>query len=242
MHCVTRLGMSVPSLKFIAVGGAPVSATLLAQAEQMGLPVFQGYGMTECGSVVCLNTPADNRPGSVGRPLPHISVRVDEQGQIIIGNIRFAGYIGQADSSGLHEWPSGDLGRVDDNGYVYITARQHSAYSTAYGRNVSPEWVESELDSAPIIAQSSVFGEGKKHNIAVIVPASANTPDNEIRSSIEQANARLPDYARIANWVRAEQPFTTQNQQRAPAGSLRRERIYLAYQHRIEPLFSGTQA
>jgi len=242
MHCVTRLGMSVPSLKFIAVGGAPVSATLLAQAEQMGLPVFQGYGMTECGSVVCLNTPADNRRGSVGKPLPHVTVRIDDQGQIIIGDAHFSGYIGRPDSQRLQEWPSGDLGRIDEDGYVYVTARQHSAYSTAYGRNVAPEWVESELDSAAIIAQSSVFGAGKQHNIAVIVPVSSDIPDSEIGSSIKQANTRLPDYARIANWVRAEQPFCVQNQQRAAAGNLCREQIYLAYQHRIEPLFSGTQA
>ena len=242
IHCVARLGLSAPSLKFIAVGGAPVSTTLLTQAEQLGLPVFQGYGMTECSSVVCLNTPANNHPGSVGKPLPHISVRLDEQGQIIIGNINFAGYIGQPESAGQQQWPSGDLGRIDAEGYVYVTARQHSAYSTAYGRNVAPEWVESELESAPLIAQSSVFGEGQSHNIAVIVAASADTPDSEIRISIEQANTRLPDYARVANWVRAEQPFTIHNQQRAPARSLRRAQIYHAYQHRIEPLFSETSA
>src|SRR5690606_12402964 len=72
------------SLRFVAVGGAAVSVDLLARAESLGLPVFEGYGLSECASVVCLNTPDARRRGSVGRPLPHARVRVADDGQIMV--------------------------------------------------------------------------------------------------------------------------------------------------------------
>lgn len=240
LHCVANYGLNVQSLKFVAVGGAPISTTVLDRAKALGLPVFQGYGMTECGSVVCINTPAENQIGSVGKPLPHVSMRIDEQGQIVIQGVDFLGYANQSDSGKEQEWPSGDLGYIDDAGFIHVTGRIQSSYSTAYGRNVAPEWVESELESEMIIAQSSVFGAGHNHNVAVIVPAISTLKDEHLASIIAQVNQRLPDYARVKWWVRANQPFSPANGQRSVSGSLRREQIYSDYQDSIEPLFTGT--
>ena len=238
LHCRATLKLDTQSLQFIAVGGAPLSKTLLMQAEQLGLPVFQGYGMTECGSVVCLNTPSENRPGSVGKPLPHIKIHADKHKQLIITGLNFPGYANQAGSAVDGKWTTGDLGYVDDDGFVYVTARKHSTYSTAFGRNVSPEWVESELDSEAVIAQSVVFGAGQKHNIAVVVGARPDIDNTLIDQSIAQANQRLPDYARIASWIRAEQPFSELNQQRSAAGTLQRTQIYRDYHASIESKFT----
>ena len=88
-------GWTAPdSLRFIAVGGAPVSRVLLEQAAQLGLPVFQGYGLSEAASVVCLNTRQANRPGSVGRPLPHGRIALNEDGEVLVkGPNLFSGYL-----------------------------------------------------------------------------------------------------------------------------------------------------
>ena len=83
-----------PSLKFVAVGGASVAVELLERAAAVGLPVYEGYGLSECASVVCLNTPAARRPGSVGRPLPHARVRVDADGQLMVSGVTMRGYLG----------------------------------------------------------------------------------------------------------------------------------------------------
>lgn len=238
LHCRANLQLDTQSLQFIAVGGAPLSKTLLMQAEHLGLPVFQGYGMTECGSVVCLNTPSENRPGSVGKPLSHIKIHADEQSQLIITGLSFPGYANQAGSAVDGTWATGDLGYIDDDGFVYVTARKHSTYSTAFGRNVSPEWVESELDSEAVIAQSVVFGAGRKHNVAVIVGIQQDIDNTLIDQGITLANQRLPDYARIASWIRAKQPFSVLNQQRSAAGTLQRTQIYRDYHASIESKFT----
>jgi long-chain acyl-CoA synthetase len=242
MFCVEHLALDVASLQFIAVGGAPISIHLLDRAQAMGLPVFQGYGMTECGSVVCLNMPGCNRAGSVGKPLPHIAIRIGKQGEIIVRGADFNGYTKQAVRDTENEWATGDLGYFDDSGFLYVTARKSSTYSTAYGRNVAPEWVESELDSEVVIAQSAVFGEGQKHNVSVLVPIAPEIDNAQLDFSVEKANQRLPDYAQIGAWARAGSAFELSNGQQSPAGSLRREQIYHDYRGTIQQLFIEVQA
>ena len=122
-----------------------------------------------------------------------------------------------------------------------MTARKSSAYSTAYGRNVAPEWVESELHSEAAIAQSAVFGAGQKHNISVLVPIMLEIDNAQLARSVEKANQRLPDYAQITSWVRAASAFDIAKRQRSPAGSLQRAEIYNDYQNTFDQLFNGTQ-
>jgi acyl-CoA synthetase (AMP-forming)/AMP-acid ligase II len=111
-------GWPVPgSLKFVAVGGAAVSVDLLARAEAVGLPVFEGYGLSECASVVCLNTPDARRRGSVGRPLPHASVRLADDGQIMV-RVRHARLSRDTPRRAGEEWATATW-RDDADGYVY---------------------------------------------------------------------------------------------------------------------------
>lgn len=241
VFCVNNLGLDIASLKYVAVGGAPVSKQLLDQARELGLPIFQGYGMTECASVVCLNKPGQDQTGSVGMPLPHLSIRIDDNGEIIVRDADFVGYTNQPERPSIKEWATGDLGYFDDSGFLYVSARKSSAYSTAYGRNVAPEWVESELDAEAVIAQSAVFGEGQRHNISVLVPIMPAIDNAQLARSVEKVNQRLPDYAQISAWTRAEAAFDISNGQRSPAGALRREKIYADYYDTIEQLFIETQ-
>jgi long-chain acyl-CoA synthetase len=237
IHCVENFALETRSLQYIAVGGAPISRKLLDHASRLGLPAFQGYGLTECGSVVCLNTLQSNRSGSVGKPLPHIKISIDNQGEIIIGGVDFAGYTNQPASHPKTEWATGDLGYFDEQGFLYVTARKSSAYSTAYGRNIAPEWVESELDGEAVIAQSVVFGEGQKQNVSVIVPIASEIDNAQLAQGVENANQRLPDYAQVGAWIRADSDFNHFNRQRSPSGALQRKQIYFTYQNAIEQLF-----
>jgi long-subunit acyl-CoA synthetase (AMP-forming) len=233
-------GCSPPdALRFAAVGGAPVSPRLLQRALAVGLPVFEGYGLSECSSVVCLNTPAANRPGSVGRPLPHSAVTIATDGEVVVQTSGFAGYLGEAVSS-AGAWPTGDLGELDDDGFLHLRGRRRHVFITAYGRNVSPEWVERELTLEPSIAQAVVFGEARPFNVAIIVRA-AGAADKDIEQAIDGVNHALPDYARVSRWIVAESAFAPKNGMLTGTGRLRRDAIAVHYRDIIDSLYIEAQ-
>lgn len=231
-----RAGAPVPrTLRSLAVGGAPVSPTLLAAARALGLPLYEGYGLSECASVVAVNRPSADRIGSVGQPLPHVTLAFAADGEILIGGIRWLGYLdggGAAPHAG--EWiATGDLGCMDEDGYLHVTGRKKNIFITSFGRNVAPEWVERELVSKPAIAQAAIFGEARPFNTAVIVPRRDASQDS-IAQALEAANEDLPDYARIGAWIAASEPFSIANGLATPNGRLRRRAIYEAYARQID--------
>lgn len=235
-------GPPVPEhLRFLAVGGAPVSKTLLRRAESLGLPVFQGYGLSECASVVAVNGPDGNRLDSVGKPLPHLQVAIAGHGEILVKGPLFLGYLGEGEIDPGAFLPTGDIGRLDEEGYLYVTARKKSLFITAFGRNVSPEWVEHELSLEPAIAQAAVYGEGRPWNSAVIVSSLAATDEGgrRIDAAVENANRRLPDYARLRRWIAADEPFTPANRQWSAAGQPRRDEIRKVYGERLDALYES---
>ncbi len=198
----------LPTLKFVAVGGAHVGSSAIATARLAGLPAFEGYGLSEAGSVQTLNLPHADRPGSAGRPLPHARVRIDADGEVWAAGSLMLGYLG-ADRPALPAWlATGDLGRVDADGFLHIEGRRRNVLITSFGRNVSPEWVESALQASPAIAHAVVFGDGQPALGAVLWPARAPAGDDELAQAVAHANERLPDYARIARWLRGRSPFT----------------------------------
>lgn len=227
-----EMGAALPQyLRFVAVGGAPVAERLLQRAQQLGLPVFEGYGLSECASVVTLNTPSANRLGSVGRPLPHVRLRFGDDNEVWVDGAGFLGYLGQA--APPQPWPTGDLGYLDAEGYLHLTGRKKSQFITSFGRNVSPEWVERELALQPAIAQAAVFGEAKPFNVAVVVPRHA---DADIEAALQAANRALPDYAALATYVLAT-PFSLANGQLTANGRLKRAAIHAAYADQIETIY-----
>jgi long-subunit acyl-CoA synthetase (AMP-forming) len=219
-------GHALPdSLKFIAVGGAPVAANLLEEAAALGLPVFEGYGLSECGSVVCLNTPQASRLGSVGRALPHVSVARDRRGELRVSGWLMSGYLGDTHFHGPHEIATGDLAEVDADGYVYIRGRLRNLFITSFGRNVSPEWIERELAHEPAIRHALAIGEGRPDVRALVCPAKPELAQTAIAQAVERANGRLPDYARVRHVVRMPETPTLSNGLLTANGRLRRERI-----------------
>jgi long-subunit acyl-CoA synthetase (AMP-forming) len=221
-------------LKLVAVGGGRVSPAALARAERVGLPVYEGYGLTECASVVALNTPAARRVGSVGRPLPHAAVTIDAHGEIHVAGAAASGYAGSAHAP--RSIATGDLGYLDAEGFLHVTGRRKNLFITSFGRNVSPEWVEAELCEEPVIAQAAVFGEARPWNVAVIVAAPGAQPA-QIRAAIDAANRRLPDYARVGDWLAAPRPFTPANGELTLNGRNRRAAIELRYRRELDALY-----
>ena len=225
------------SLRFVAVGGAPVSVGLLERAEAAGLPVFEGYGLSECASVVCLNTPQARRRGSVGKPLPHARVRVADDGQIMVSGVTMHGYLGQPPRRAGEEWATGDLGEIDADGYVYVRGRLRNIYITSLGRNVAPEWVEREIVQQPGIRSVMVHGEARPYAVALVVPSDATVTDADVAAAIAAANQRLPDYAQVRRWARAPEPFTFQNGLLTSNGRLRRAEILARHGALLAPLY-----
>ncbi|MFZ0107141.1 MAG: AMP-binding protein [Thiobacillus sp.] len=230
-------GAALPaSLRFIAVGGGRVAPALLRRAERLGLPVYEGYGLSECASVVCLNTPGARRIGSVGRPLPHVEVRIGATGAVLVRGPRMLAYLGEVPLQ--DEWlDSGDLGHFED-GFLILHGRRKHQFITAYGRNVNPEWVESELVQQSPIAQAWLHGEALPANVAVLVPRRADLPDSALQAAVEAVNRELPDYARIHHWLRADEAFTAFNGFATANGRLRREALLSRYRDAIAGLMA----
>jgi len=233
-HVATR------GLRFVAVGGAAVSPALIDEARALGLPVHQGYGLSEAISVVALEVPGARRRGSVGRPLPNRGVRIGADGEVLVEAPGFLGYLGAPETDG-GPWSTGDLGRLDADGFLYIEGRKRSAYATGFGRNLAPEWVEGELMAHRTIAQAAVFGAGRPFNAAVIVPGRSADPA-ALETAVEAINAKLPDYARIGRWVVAAEPFTPHNGLAGPSGAVQRAAVLDHYRNAIERLYDGDQS
>ncbi len=231
-------GVPIPArLRFVAVGGAAVSRRLLERAAELEFPVYEGYGLSEFASVVCLNRLHAQRLGSVGKPLGHIDIKIAKDGEVLIRGNLFSGYLGEADAESEDGWwHSGDIGYLDDEGFLHLQGRRRHIFITAFGRNVSPEWVERELVLEPAILQAAVFGEARPWNCGVILPA-PNADASAVEAAITRVNALLPDYARISRWLPADAPFGLQNGQLSGTGRLRREAIFQHYHERIDALY-----
>jgi long-chain acyl-CoA synthetase len=130
--------VALPGPRLVAVGGAAVGAATIAAARATGLAAYEGYGLTECGSVQTLNLPGADRPGSAGRPLPHASVRIGPSGEVEVLGAPMLGYLGAPDSAPAGWWSTGDLGRIDEDGFLHLSGRHGNLLITAFGRNVSP--------------------------------------------------------------------------------------------------------
>jgi long-subunit acyl-CoA synthetase (AMP-forming) len=177
-------------LRFAAVGGARVSEALLQRAQRAGVPVYEGYGLSECASVVCLNRPSARRHGSVGQPLPHVQVRLADDGEVLVKGSTLLGYLGEASHS-AEWWPSGDLGEFDAEGFLYLKGRKKHQFVTSFGRNVNPEWVEAELTQRGLIAQAFVWGEAMPSNWPMPLPRPM-PPCRSMRGSVTGAASINP--------------------------------------------------
>ncbi|MEE2789523.1 MAG: AMP-binding protein [Myxococcota bacterium] len=167
-----RLGLRRCRLPYS--GAAPISPDLLTWFHGIGVPIYEGFGQTESAGLISMNLPGQVRIGSVGRALPGTQVRLADDGEVLAsGPHVFAGYLHNdeatqrtVDESGwLH---TGDIGRLDDDGYLYITGRKKEIIITAGGKNLSPEKIENALKMSPFIKESVAIGDRRKFVSALI--------------------------------------------------------------------------
>lgn len=234
-------GTSLPeSLRFVAVGGGVVGHSLLQRAEACGIPAFEGYGLTETCSVAALNSPAANKIGSVGRPLPHCSIRIGPDSEVFVVGSGMTAYLSD-ESPAESEIATGDIGEIDQDGFLFIRGRKKNVIVSSFGRNLSPEWVEASLASAPSITQAALFGDGRPFNVAVVVPAAGATID-DIGRDVASTNNALPDYARVRRWIFASGNFSAADGTLTRNGRIVRSTVQSLYQQQIDDCFDDLLA
>jgi long-chain acyl-CoA synthetase len=235
-----RQGWRPPAtLRLVAVGGARVPVTLLESARALGIPAYEGYGLSECASVVSLNVPGSDRPGSCGKPLPHLQVEIVD-GEICVAGNAMLGYAGEPGSWGQGRIATGDLGSLDDDGFLVISGRRKNLLISSYGRNISPEWVESEALLGGTLGECVVYGDGQPWCAALLSPRDPEAGDEAIQQAVDRCNARLPDYARIRRWIRLPVPLADSEGLLTPNARPRRKAIAAKYRALIDNLFNET--
>ena len=182
-----------------------------------------------------LNLPSQEKIGSVGKPLPHLHIIISEAGEIVIEGQSMLGYLGELNQP-LDRIHTGDLGYIDEDGYIFVSGRKNNKIVSSFGRNISPEWVEANLTASAVISQIAVFGEARPSLSAVVV--SASNSNQEIQEAIDECNKSLPDYAQIRQWVSAEQPFMPNNNLLTNNGRLKRRNIEKVYQRQLADLYA----
>lgn len=225
-------------LKFFISGGAPIDPKMIQEFAFLGIPIYQGYGLTETSPILTVNTPSQNKIGAVGRPIPGVQIKI-EKGEILARgpNIMKGYYKNPEETSEVlkNGWfHTGDLGFFDSEGFLHISGRLKNVIVTRGGKNVYPEEVEEELCRSPWIKETCVIGlkketkgfTGDEQVYAIIVPnleamasfqvqinnpkESAPQPEAKISDEIKVTNTRLADYKRIRGFeIWNELPKTT---------------------------------
>ena len=253
------------NFRMIISGSSSLNKSILRFLLNIGLPVFEGYGMTECSPVVSANCKQAIKPGSIGRPLPHLEVRIGECSEIQIrGESVFKGYHNRPDlnakaftEDGFYH--SGDQGFFDDNGYLYFTGRIKELLKTSTGKYVSPNPIELEIIRHPLVEQALVIANDRKFASAIIWlnPVGARRmlkPQNEdydvenalksplvrdaINRHIEHVNEKLNHWEQIRKWTLIGDELTIESGLLTPTLKIRRTVAEQRYAEQIEKMYS----
>ncbi len=207
-------------IRIMWTGMAPIKRATLDFFARMRLPLYEAYGLTECGAITS-NTPAHNRRGSVGRPVVEGSVFLANDGEIMVRqqHLQTTGYLEcDANEQALtyvepNVVATGDIGRFDDDGFLYLIGRKKEIIITTQGFKTHPETLEALIDRCPEIERSVVFGNAMPYLVALISIQEPRTERVEalIRKSIDQLNTELTPAGRIARFVITTEQFTRDN-------------------------------
>jgi long-subunit acyl-CoA synthetase (AMP-forming) len=233
-------GWKAPAeLEFIAVGGSKVSEKLILQARAVGLPVYQGYGLSECGSVVSINKRNNKVIHSCGQVLSHVSVAIVDGELIVEGNV-FLGYINDEKSWYPTKVNTGDIAKLA-NDVIEIIGRKKNIIINSYGRNISPEWIESEIMSSGVFQQAVVLGDGKPFCIAILVPLNCNMPAHDIEQIMAEVNKVLPGYAQVKYQVNLTSPMSVEGGLFTTNGRPKRHVIAKHFQKEISNIYKKSK-
>jgi long-chain acyl-CoA synthetase len=247
-------------------GGGPLSKEIAEFFWAVGVPVFQGYGLTETSPVVSANYPGTNKVGTVGKPITNVHVRIAEDGEILVqGRCVMKGYYERPDATKAvisdDGWLStGDIGRLDDQGYLYVTDRKKDLFKTAAGKFVAPQPIENLLKTSPLISNAVLVGDARRFIAALLVPNFANVESAAraegrtfssydeiaadpwvhglIEKEVAQINSKLAQYEMIKKFALLDHDFTFDGGQLTYTLKLKRRVIAERYTQLIEGLYA----
>ena len=162
-------------VEFFISGGAPLGRELAEWYADIGIRIHEGYGLTETSPVIAVNTPNAHRVGSVGKPLGNVEVRIAEDGEILVrGPSVFGAYWNKPQETReafVDDWfKTGDIGRIDEDGFLYVTDRKKDLLKTSGGKFIAPQPIESSFKHYPWIAEAIVIGDKRKFPAVLIIP------------------------------------------------------------------------
>lgn len=232
-------------------GGAPLGERLAHFYRGIGVTVLEGYGLTETTAALCVNAPGHQRVGTVGRPFPHTEVKVAADGELLFrGPQVFTGYwqndAATADALDPEGWfATGDLGDVDDDGYVRITGRKKEIIVTAGGKNVAPAVLEDRVRANPYVSQCLVVGDGKPF-VAALVTIDREAWDGdlddpaleaEVQKAVDDANSQVSQAESIRKFVILPEDWTEENGYLTPSFKVKRNAVLRDLHDTIEAVF-----
>lgn len=256
-------------LRLIFSGGAPLAKELAEFFWAVGVPIYQGYGLTETSPVLTSNYP-DNRMGSSGKPIPNVDLRIAEDGEILAkGPCVMQGYYKSSEATrevlSADGWfRTGDIGYLDKDNYLFITDRKKDLIKTAAGKFVAPQPIENALKTSAFIVNAMVVGDKRKFISALIVPNSATVAAKAaeqgikfssheemvahpwvrtlIESEVKRLTANLAQYETIKRFALLPEDFTFDNGGLTFTLKLRRRVVEQQFHDVIERLYADVSA
>jgi len=232
-------------------GAAPLSTEVMEFFHALGVPVIEGYGLTETASSATVNEPGDFRIGTVGRPVEGAEVRLAEDGEILIrSDSVFAGYYKEPEATAAaltdDGWlRTGDVGELDDEGFLRITDRKKDLIITAGGKNIAPQNLENALKTSRFVSQALVVGDRRPYVTALVtlddaeVAASGRDPQELVQELVDDVNSDRTRVEQIKRFVILPRDFSQEEGEVTPTLKLRRRVIHEHFAYEIEKLYAG---
>lgn len=246
-------------LRCAIIGGAKLSLQVSSFFDRVGIPLLEGYGLTETSPIVSTNRENSNRYGTVGLPLDGVQVRIADDGEVQVkGDTVMAGYVNDEDTreAFTHDgwFKTGDLGSLDADGRLTLTGRKKDLIVLTTGKKVAPTAVEEALLASTYIEQACVLGDGRKHICAIVVPRSdalrsivgdistdslapGGPAHRLIAGEVTDATSRLSSIEQVRAFIVASEPFTLENGLLTTTLKMRRQQILERHEAELERLY-----
>jgi long-chain acyl-CoA synthetase len=235
-------------------GAAPLSPDVMEFFHALGVPVVEGYGLTETASSATVNAPTDFRIGTVGRPVEGAEIRLADDGEILIrSDSVFAGYYKEPEATAAaltdDGWlRSGDVGEIDGEGFLRITDRKKDLIITAGGKNIAPQNLENALKTSRFVSQALVVGDRRPYLTALVtldhaeVASSGRDPQELVQELVDDVNRDRTRVEQIKRFVVLPRDFSQEEGEVTPTLKLRRRVIHEHFADEIEGMYAGGPA
>lgn len=231
-------------LVYALTGGAPIAPSMLETYANAGISLVEGYGLTETSTALTLSSPHDTRPGTVGRALVGVQLRIAEDGEILArGPNIFAGYLDdeKATSDALRDgwFHTGDLGSIDHDGYLTVTGRKKNLIVTSTGKNVAPEYAENIFRQSCRLDGVVVAGEGRPYLIAVVTAGAHLVDDAELVAAARQANSDVSPPEWIRKIVVVDRALSRYRGELTDSGKVVRHQVLSNLDNVVDTVYRG---